>query len=383
MYRILGKNIISKCLICESSELEMAWKKPPNSICANCGFVFLSLLPERLKVRKYYKDSPFSSGSAYHEKINEGLINNVFEVLEKHITPFSGSVLEIGCGRGDLLARLLQRGWDVTGIEPSLSSSRSALKKRLNVHTSLLEEVHFKSNRFDLVICISTLEHLINPKESLNRVRRWLKQKGLLYIIVPDAFGRPFHRSDLEIVEHVSHFTTNSLKYLLSVCGYDTIFVNKDKRKTYIQVLAIKSTGPIMNKIYASEYKKSLSRVNRQKAKNETEKKRLNRIIRAKIDTWIKQKSKIGIYGTGIHTYYLNDIVNISKFPCYYFDSDPVKRKLKIFGKTIYGPTDLRKLGIEKVIISSEAYEQEIYDLIERSSKNIEVLSLYNKCGKM
>lgn len=96
-------------------------------------------------------------------------------------------LLDIGCATGFLLDEAKKEGWDTYGVEVS-KWAVSYAKERfgLNVFCGVLKEADFSDGYFDVVILNDTLEHLIDPKETLIEIRRLLKPKGVLYINTPN-----------------------------------------------------------------------------------------------------------------------------------------------------------------------------------------------------
>ena len=90
-------------------------------------------------------------------------------------TPPQGRVLDIGCGDGELLARLVrERDVHGTGIEISESCVMRAVQRGLSVHHGNVEEGldHYSDQSFDLVIMALTLQELSDPKTIIHEALR-------------------------------------------------------------------------------------------------------------------------------------------------------------------------------------------------------------------
>ena len=78
-----------------------------------------------------------------------------------------GTVLDFGCGSGNLLIRLAKKGFSGVGVDAS-PLAVSFLKKKLQSHQSLSLSVYqgteklltTLSEKFDLIVSGETLEHL-------------------------------------------------------------------------------------------------------------------------------------------------------------------------------------------------------------------------------
>jgi SAM-dependent methyltransferase len=140
-----------------------------------------------------------------------------------------GKVLDIGCGRGLLLNKLRQRGWEAVGTE--LSEDAAAYARhylKLPVFTARLEEIGFRSGEFDLIILWHVLEHMHCPLAALSEVSRLLKPGGMLVLSVPNfgsweaRWGRR-HWFHLDVPRHLTHFTPRTLEGALRGVGLQVL----------------------------------------------------------------------------------------------------------------------------------------------------------------
>ncbi|MBI1275945.1 methyltransferase domain-containing protein [bacterium] len=99
--------------------------------------------------------------------------------------PEGASILEIGCGTGANLAMLQEFG-DVTGVEPD--DGARALIQAPGVELvdgRLPDGLAFAEKSFDLICLFDVLEHVDNDGDSLNNIRKLLKNDGYLLLVVP------------------------------------------------------------------------------------------------------------------------------------------------------------------------------------------------------
>jgi SAM-dependent methyltransferase len=137
----------------------------------------------------------------------------------------TGTALEIGCGRGRYLERLLQQGWQAEGIEPAESPSARCREKGLSVRTGRFEDFDFVESTYDAVIAWMVVEHLHDPVAVLRHIGRILKPGGQLLFSVPNVacwetwvFRNYFYI--LNEPTHLNHFTPSSIKRLLELSGF-------------------------------------------------------------------------------------------------------------------------------------------------------------------
>jgi len=86
-------------------------------------------------------------------------------------------VLECGCGTGPYLKDLIKRYDRVVGTDLSLEMLKriDMVGKNIEITVGDAENLHFKNNTFDVVVCRETLHHLSNPQEALCEISRVLK----------------------------------------------------------------------------------------------------------------------------------------------------------------------------------------------------------------
>ncbi|MEO8216867.1 MAG: class I SAM-dependent methyltransferase [Acidobacteriota bacterium] len=141
-----------------------------------------------------------------------------------------GKALDVGCGRGFLLANLRDHGFDPLGLEVSdVAAWHARHVLGLPVRIARVEDLDLEDSSFNVVIFWHSLEHLTNPLAAIDRARRMLRPGGLLVIAVPNfeswearAFGR--HWFHLDIPRHYFHFGVRSLGSALRERGF---FVRK------------------------------------------------------------------------------------------------------------------------------------------------------------
>lgn len=143
----------------------------------------------------------------------------------------AGRGLDVGCGRGDLAATLISRGWAMTGVEPSPSACAAAASRGIDARCGTLTTVALEPASYDAAVFRHSLEHTNDPVGALRMARRALRPGGLVLITVPN-FGswqaRRFRGCwfHLDLPRHRCHFTERSLERALAAADLAVVSVS-------------------------------------------------------------------------------------------------------------------------------------------------------------
>jgi ubiquinone/menaquinone biosynthesis C-methylase UbiE len=118
------------------------------------------------------------------------------EMLER-VVPSGSKVLDLGCGTGEMAARLAKRGYEVWGVDIAEPMVRYAAHRHKSGRFRLgdVEHIPFDDNTFDAVVCLGVIEYLANDEQALSEIRRVLKPAGSAIISTPSAVC-PLHHMD-------------------------------------------------------------------------------------------------------------------------------------------------------------------------------------------
>jgi len=104
------------------------------------------------------------------------------------------NLLEIGCGTGRFVYWIRQLGIDAWGIDISpdaLPGANPKIRKYLKKGDAT-KKISFKDNSFDLVVSISLLEHISEPKlASVLKESQRVSRKFVLYKIFTETLFQP------------------------------------------------------------------------------------------------------------------------------------------------------------------------------------------------
>lgn len=158
---------------------------------------------------------------------------NRYQTAAELLRPLRGKLLDIGCGDG-LFLNLLDDRFEKYGID--ISDIRLDNNKNTNINTScfdLNDRLPYDDNTFDIVTCLSVLEHLFDVHFQLGEYRRVLKPGGTLLLEVPNVaffpnrlrllFGRAPITGDWSMAwddNHLHFFARKELSKLLQEFGF-------------------------------------------------------------------------------------------------------------------------------------------------------------------
>lgn len=200
------------------------------SLCSACRSGALEPLPSPETLNRYYDASYYGGGDSKFAAPLQVILNLATRKrAELILNSLRGMpaplILDIGCGRGLLLAEMVKLGARGIGLERGELGS-SCHHANLELRIGELTEQRFPAASFDAVVIWHVLEHLGNPQAALAEIGRIMRPDGLLVIAVPNNaswqarfFGRRwFH---LDAPRHLHFFGHEGLLRLLQRQGYE------------------------------------------------------------------------------------------------------------------------------------------------------------------
>lgn len=109
-------------------------------------------------------------------------------ILNKFKKYLSGDILEIGCGIGSF-TKILSTYGRVTAIDIDQNLVDATIKNKTNASCGLGDiekgKYFFKTQLFDVIVCINVLEHIQNDDKALVNMKNLLREGGFLILLIP------------------------------------------------------------------------------------------------------------------------------------------------------------------------------------------------------
>jgi 2-polyprenyl-3-methyl-5-hydroxy-6-metoxy-1,4-benzoquinol methylase len=159
----------------------------------------------------------------------EQQVKNLEHIIDflKEVKP--GKLLDIGCGAGFLLS-VLNNKWDKYGVDVS-TTALEYCSRYAKVYQGELTKIGFKKNMFDVIVMNHVIEHLSEPLKYIIKIKKILKDRGILIIATPDFdsgcarhFANKFRM--LHDRGHISLFTSFSLVKMLEDYRFEIIHID-------------------------------------------------------------------------------------------------------------------------------------------------------------
>ncbi|MGH3493549.1 MAG: class I SAM-dependent methyltransferase [Sciscionella sp.] len=229
------------CEVCGSMERTHLYEVDGWSImrCVGCGLGFVATPPSdadlvALYDASYYEDDtqPGYAGYAEAEARKRHHDRTLLDAIEA-LRP-AGDLLEIGCAYGYFLDEARTRGWRVRGVEPSEHAVKYAKSQlHLDVSRAAFTDLAPEPEALDAVVLWDVIEHLPNPRQTVERAYRWLRPGGVIALSTGDfaSLTARLHGSDWSLMTppwHQFYFSRASVSRLLESAGFELVRMGGD-----------------------------------------------------------------------------------------------------------------------------------------------------------
>ena len=343
-------------------------------VCQDCGFVFNNCFDiEKLGYGEDYDNT--QNCSAYFDDYLDNLVKNLVEVHGIR----NGTIVEIGCGKGQFLRKLVEypnSGLVAVGFDPSYVGPETILDGKIQFRSQYYDET-CTNVAADFIICRHVIEHVPDPISLLSSTRQALvaAKSARVFFETPCVDWILKNKVVWDFFyEHCSLFTAESIVFAFEKSGFAVQNVEHIFGDQYLWLEA--------------KYSKEEQQVSKFKAEA-SEQSTLDlalsyKLIEAELrDKWIarlkqlNQQGKVALWGAGAKGATLANLVDANQ---QLFDSvidiNPNKQGCFIpgTGHTIISPNEVNVREITTAILMNPNYRAEIELLLKENNISMTLL---------
>ncbi|WP_391120342.1 class I SAM-dependent methyltransferase [Psychrobacillus sp. L3] len=229
---------MQNCSLCQSKNIKIRYPYVRDSKelqvleCEDCGLVFLSSFEHVTDA--FYEESGMLKGTVdlkkYRQQSYKDDQRRANSLRDKLI---GKKVLDFGCGAGGFL-HLIQDYADIAvGVELDKQINRTINDEGVKCFPNI-ENIE---GTYDVITLFHVVEHLVNPKEILNNLKKYLNPNGVIIIEVPnadDALLTLYNSKEFADFTywscHVYLYNSHTLKKLVEQADYQVKLVKQIQR---------------------------------------------------------------------------------------------------------------------------------------------------------
>ncbi|HEY0741117.1 MAG TPA: class I SAM-dependent methyltransferase [Chryseosolibacter sp.] len=192
----------------------------------SCDFLLTSPRPEHDKLGRYYESPQYISHVAkattlfdkLYEATREFALSWKLTLVKKFAESSQAHILDYGCGTGFFLKKMKENGFNIAGVEPSMTARKTAENLTSAPIHATIEDI---TQKFHVITLWHVLEHVSNLNELITQLKARLQQGGTLIIAVPnykshDATKYGMQWAGFDVPRHLWHFEQKTMQRLLA-----------------------------------------------------------------------------------------------------------------------------------------------------------------------
>lgn len=312
--------------------------------CRQCGHV---QTPQLADVHNYYSNDYKILVDSEEEdqlyKIVDGRMiyrseHQAGTLLDVVDIPANARVLDYGCAKAATIRRLKEQRADVDVHLFDVSDMYIPFWEKLTTASkwaTFLPQSQWLTGYFDLITSFYSLEHMPKPAESVDTIAKMLVPGGRFYVVVPDWQA---NIADYVVVDHVNHFSPQSLAQLMLGAGLQVEMVKAELHDSALVVVARKPTPDQSVEPSTPENLDILEQRALEVANYWSG-------FQERVQVFEQSTSAAGlapaIYGSGFYgTYIASCLKNLPAISCF-LDQNPFRQGKTLMGKPIVAPVNL------------------------------------------
>jgi len=255
-------------------------------------------------------------------------------------------VIEVGCGDGNYLGILRELGVDASGIEPSARFRDVATAAGHRVHLGYVTAADpAPEGPYDAFVTREVFEHVPDPNDFLQGVRRSLTDDGVGLVEVPSLEQALEHHRFFDFFpDHVNYWSAATLARALERNGFLVLDITRGMNGEYLEARVRVDTGRDLVALAASVAP-------------------LRDALRALLAECAGDGRRVAAWGSGA-----KGLASLAEAGGegirYVIDSDPHKqgRLTPVTHLPVVGPEQLRTDPVDVLVLTALAYRDEIIE---------------------
>lgn len=328
------------------------------ALCPNCGLIWNCRYDPALTT--YSQDYEETQGFS---PTFQAFIKELAADWTDRYSLGGGSVIEIGCGKGEFLVEMARAGIGAgTGVDPGVQPSRITDDVPITWIQGLFPQ-DLPELDADAVICRHTLEHIAPVREFLTSIRAAITdpERTILLFEIPDVQRVLDEVAFWDIYyEHSSYFSAGSAGRLFRAAGFDVLRIERAYSDQTLLVEARVRVGGAESAFPIEEEPAELAAA---AARFAADHQRMTRYWRDRIRAAKASGGRTIIWGGGSKgVAFLAALGSDSELVDGVVDINPFKQNqfMAGTGHRVLSPKSLVDLGPTLVIIMNDAYRSEI-----------------------
>lgn len=233
-------------------------------LCKQCGLIYISPRMTKEGYGAYYKYSYRKDRQAVKGDASSVLTEEHFDATRRFGRALggrvralirSGVVLDVGSSTGGVLAgfRDVVPGLRLVGIEPSVVESEFANRRGIRTYTTLFENFSEPLGDLVTIICVQSLNHLLDPRGFFRWCFEHLPAGGHLILSVKNFRQQVRRAGRLESgvqIDHPYMFVPETLRALVELVGFTVVYEDVDEEKSAAELKRQHEEGLTRQHIY-------------------------------------------------------------------------------------------------------------------------------------
>ena len=351
---------VNSCLVVDSAAEGRAFPRGDLRIalCERCGFITNAAFD----VRRLHYDASYEETQIFSPTFTAFQDHLILRLLDEHGLR-GKTVVEIGCGKGDFLARMAELG-DIRGIgiDPTAVAARlvGVAAERVRFINEFYGPEH-GAIPADFIVCRHALEHIPDVSGFLRLVREAVGARPTpIFFELPETLRVLREGAYWDIYfEHCGYFTPGSLARAFEQAGFAVTDVRLGYGDQYLMLEARTSPGG------ARSYAVDLD----QPADIMREAAAFERTIERKLGAWRayfaaarRTGKSVAIWGSGSKCVAFLTTIGVNDEVYAVTDVNPHRhgKFLVGTGKEIVSPQQLRREPPDEVVVMNPIYREEV-----------------------